>query len=178
MSYMNTLPWKQENVYLRDAFLILLSSLLITLMGQFSIPLPFTPVPISFRMQTIFFLAVLLGSRRAAMATFLFLVQGAVGLPIFAGGASGIIGLLGPSGGYYAGFVLAAFVIGNMTEKYKARPFMAFFTGTLIVYLTGSAYLASFVGMQKAFLLGVVPFLFGDLFKSLVCLKMLDWMKR
>lgn len=101
-----------------------------------------------------------------------------MGLPIFAGNASGLTGLLGPSGGYYFGFVIAAFTIGYLTEKYTLRPFLSFLAGTLIVYAIGSAYLSTFVGIQKAFLLGVAPFLLGDLLKTFVCVKMLQWMKR
>ncbi len=184
MSYANVLSWKQENTYTRDVFIVLLSSLLIALMGQLSIPLPFTPVPISFRFQTVLLLSALLGSRRAVLATALFLLQGMMGLPVFANGVSGIAGLLGPVGGYYLGYLAAAFIVGYMSDSPKNRTLgrcaMSFLVGTLIVYACGTAYLTTFVGFQKALLLGVAPFIVGDIVKTLVCLRILrqmEWQK-
>ena len=180
MSYANVLSWKQENTYTRDVFIVLLSSLLIALMGQLSIPLPFTPVPISFRFQTVLLLSALLGSRRAVLATALFLLQGMLGLPLFANGASGIAGLLGPVGGYYLGYLAAAFIVGYISESPKNRTLgrcaMSFLAGTMIVYTCGTAYLATFVGFPKALLLGVAPFVVGDVAKTFVCLKILSRM--
>jgi biotin transport system substrate-specific component len=175
MTFANPLSTTQENTFARDAIIVVLSGLLITLMGQFSIPLPFTPVSISFRFQTILLLSVLLGSKRAVLACSVFLVQGAFGLPVFAGGTSGLVGLLGPSGGYIVGYLIAAFVVGWISEKSK-KAIPALLAGTLIVYACGSVYLSTFIGIQNAILLGVLPFVFGDLLKTAAVLKILDRM--
>jgi biotin transport system substrate-specific component len=175
MTFVNALSIKRENTFSRDVLVVILSGLLITLMGQFSIPLPFTPVPISFRFQTILLLSVLLGSRRAVLAVAVFLAQGAFGLSVFAGHTSGLVGLLGPNGGYIASYLIAAFVVGMISERTKkAIPALA--AGTLIVYTLGALHLSTFIGLQKAILLGVVPFIFGDLLKTVAVLKILDWM--
>lgn len=168
MTSIYSLSLKKENTFIRDAVLIALSGLLIALMGQFSIPLPFTPVPISFRLQTILFLSVLLGSRKASLAVAFFLIQGALGLPVFA---------TGPVAGYLVGYLVAACVVGYMSEKKMQAP-LSFLVGTLLVYALGASYLALLVGVRKAILLGVVPFLLGDFLKTVVCLKMLSWQKR
>lgn len=175
MTFVKTLSIQRENTFARDAILVVLSGLLITLMGQFSIPLPFTPIPISFRFQTILLLSVLLGSKRAVLAVSVFLVQGAMGLPVFAGNASGLLALLGPKGGYIIGFLIAAFVVGLISEKTKkAIPALA--VGTLIVYTLGALHLSTFIGLEQAILLGVVPFILGDLLKTVAVLKILDWL--
>lgn len=181
MTFTRVLQNTQENTLFRDACIVLLSSFLIALAGQFSIPLPFTPVPISFRFQTILFLSVLLGSRRASLATLLFLGQGALGLfPM--SGSYGIAGLMGPNGGYYFGFVIAAFVVGKICEGNKsfsfARTSLAMLAGTFIVYVCGVAYLSTFVGFPKAILLGLAPFVLGDLLKTAICVKILQRLKR
>lgn len=153
---------------MRDAAIVVLSGLLIGLMGQFSIPLPFTPVPITFRLQTILFLSVLLGSRRAVLATAFFLIQGAFGLSLFA---------TGPVAGYLVGYLVAACVVGYMSEK-KMSASISFLVGTLIVYICGASYLSTILGVSKAIYLGVLPFLIGDFLKAVVCLKMLFWYQR
>jgi biotin transport system substrate-specific component len=164
----NTLSLKKEHAFLRDMFLVVLSGLLITLMGQVSIPLPFTPIPISFRFQTVLLLSILLGSRRAVLSVAFFLLQGVFGLPVFA---------VGPVAGYLAGYLVAACVVGYMSEKRIQAP-LSFLVGTLIVYVCGAAYLSTLIGLQKALLLGVVPFIVGDLLKTMVYLKILAWYQK
>lgn len=162
---MNTLSLTRENTFARDAILVVLSGLLITLMGQFSIPLPFTPVPITFRFQTILLLSVFLGSRRAALSVLVFLIQGpSVFTP-------------SPVAGYLVGYLIAAFVVGMMSEK-QSRASLSFLVGTLIVYTCGAAYLSTLIGFQKAILLGVLPFIAPDLLKTVACLKILAWYQR
>ncbi len=167
--------------FARNAVVVLLSSLLIGLLGQIAIPLPFTPVPIVTQLQAILLLSVLIGSRRAASAVLLFLVQGAMGLPVFANGAAGIAKLVGPTGGYLIGYLFAAFLVGWIMEKWRekslAKAGLAMISGNLLVYVLGAGYLATFIGFQKAILLGVAPFLIGDAFKIGLCLKILQWMK-
>ncbi len=178
---MKTLVLNNERSIGKDIILVGLASILIALMGQFSIPLPFTPVPISFRFQTILALSVLLGSKRAFFATCLFLIQGLAGLPLFANGASGILGLVGPTGGYLVAYPIAAFVLGFVNERSSLPFFMkngiGFALGTFIVYALGMGYLSTFVGLVQAFVLGVSPFILVDVLKSVIVLRLLGWMK-
>lgn len=166
-----------EKTTARDVTLVLLASFAICLSGQLTIPLWFTPVPLAVRPSLILLLAALLGSRRGAAATFAFLVQGALGLPVFMNGAAGIQPFFGPVGGYLIGYLIASFVVGYMVENRK-NLIVSFIAGNLIIYLCGSAYLATFVGMGKAILLGVVPFILGDLLKTALSIKLMSWLKR
>jgi biotin transport system substrate-specific component len=129
------------------------------LIGYLSIPLPFTPVPIAFRLQAILLLSVLFGSKRAFLATGIFL---SLSTPL----------LLGSTAGYIAGYFLAIPFVN------QDRPVYSFALGTLIVYASGFAYLSTLMGAQKAFLLGVAPFIFGDIIKSIIALKILNYVQR
>lgn len=165
--------------FARDAAIVILASLVIGLFAKISIPLPFTPVPIGTQNSVILLMAAFLGARRAAAATFAFLVQGAAGFPVFAGGVGGMGKFFGPTGGYLIGYLAAAFVVGLLIEKYKektvSKTFFALAAGHAFIYLFGAAYLSAFVGFQKALLLGVAPFLVGDLLKIVASLKILNW---
>ncbi len=160
----------------RDFALVLLASFVICLSGQVSIPLWFTPVPLATQNTVILLTAALLGSRRAGAATFAFLAQGALGLPVFSNGKAGIAVLMGPTGGYLIGYLVAAFVVGYLVERRK-NLIGALAVGNGIIYLCGASYLATFVGVSKAFLLGVAPFVLGDIVKSVVSLKVVGWIR-
>jgi biotin transport system substrate-specific component len=124
-------------------------------------------------------LGLLLGSRRAAAAVLVFLAQGAMGLPVFAHGSAGLAALVGPTGGYLFGYLVGAFAVGVIMErglaKTSSKAFLALLAGNGIVYLLGASYLASFIGAQKAMLLGVAPFVIVDLIKLTACVKILQW---
>lgn len=161
----------------RDFALVLLASFIICLSGTISIPLWFTPVPLATQNSMVLLMAALLGSRRGGAATFAFLAQGALGLPVFSNGAAGFAKFFGPTGGYLIGYLIAAFVVGYIAEKRKsiASAVGALAVGNLIIYVCGASYLSTFVGVSKAFALGVAPFLVGDLIKTLASLKILQW---
>ncbi|PIS03355.1 MAG: biotin transporter BioY [Chlamydiae bacterium CG10_big_fil_rev_8_21_14_0_10_42_34] len=165
-----------EKTTARDFTLVILASFLISLFGQLSIPLWFSPVPIATQSAAVLLVAALLGSRRGAAATFAFLAQGALGLPVFSGGVGGIQCFFGPTGGYLIGYLIASYVVGYLIETYK-RPFTALSVGNLVIYFFGASYLATFVGFGQALLLGVAPFVLGDLLKMIVSLKLLQKLK-
>jgi biotin transport system substrate-specific component len=156
-----------------DNFFILLGgSLFLALLAQCSIPLWFTPVPLSLQTLGILLLGAHLGSKRGAIAVGIYLLEGALGLPVFACGSGGISAFLSPSAGYLLGFLLSAFVVGFLFEKgwrtHRLLAVFAFVIGTCITLASGAAWLAIFVGLKKALFLGVVPFLAGDMVKILV----------
>jgi biotin transport system substrate-specific component len=111
------------------------------------------------------------------MAVLTYLLQGAIGLPVFAGAAGGIHVLIGPRGGYLLGYLLAAFITGFLMERIIRRTpskvFMAMGFGNLIIYLFGIPWLSRFLGWEHALILGMLPFLIGDLFKLLVAARVL-----
>lgn len=180
MSFAKTLSIEiKKDSYYRDGAIVLLSSILIGLCSLIAIPVAFSPVPIAFQNTLILFLALNLGSRRAAAAVFLFLFQGAMGLPVFALGKAGWLVFFGPTGGYLIGYLIAAYVTGLIGEKIQRKTlpsaFLAMSAGSAIIYFCGYAYLSSIIGAAQAFTLGVVPFLIGDLFKLVLALKVVQW---
>jgi biotin transport system substrate-specific component len=154
----------------------LLGSVLLSLFSQIAIPLPFTPVPVTLQTAIVLVLSIMLG-RKAVFAVIGYLAQGFCGLPVFAKGLSGFAVLLGPTGGYLMGFLIASYVIGLWAEKSTRRSYLnAFYmmaAGNLIIYILGAGRLSAFIGFEKALLLGVVPFIVGDLLKIFLSLKTL-----
>jgi biotin transport system substrate-specific component len=155
-----------------DALLIAGFSLVIGLCAQFAIPLPFTPVPVTLQTLAVLVAGGILGSARGAAAVLAYIGEGFAGLPVFSGGRAGVAHLLGPTGGYLVGFVLAAFLVGLVIERGAARSWLAtlatLIAGNLLLYVPGVIWLGTFTGMQKALALGFVPFLIGDTLKIIV----------
>ena len=152
----------------RAVILAVGGSLLLALSARAEIPL--APVPITMQTFVVLVLGVAYGWRLGAASVLLYLAEGALGLPVFAGGAFGIGVLLGPTGGYLLGFVFAAAACGYLAEHgWDRRPtttFAAMLIGNFIIYACGLAQLGAVIGWEKPLLaLGLYPFLFGDLLK-------------
>ena len=162
---------RQQRSWLLDAALVLLFSAFVGLTAQVEIPV--WPVPLTLQTLGVLFTGAVLGSRRGALALVLYLAEGAAGLPIFAGGASGVAHLLGPTGGYLAGFVVAAGVVGWLAERGWDRRLvwtaLAMLAGNVIIYALGVAWLAVYLGdLQTAVVKGALIFVPGDLIKIVV----------
>jgi biotin transport system substrate-specific component len=132
------------------------------------ISIPFFPIPIT--LQTLFvLLAGAVMKRNAIIPVSLYVVLGALGLPVFHTGATGFGILLGPTGGYLAGFVIAALVVGLFYEYESATmKIMGLVAGNGIIYLCGVSWLmySLSVGFVPAVISGVLPFIPGDLIKG------------
>lgn len=142
------------------------------LTARITIPLPFTPVPITLQTLAVILSGLVLGARGGALAQVLYLSLIAFGLPLDARGI-GPMAFFSPTAGYLIGFVPAAFVAGWLAEQLAARSwwgnFVAGITGILLVYLLGANWLAVMLGSwEKAWLGGVVPFILFDLGKAAV----------
>ena len=155
-----------------DVFLVLGGSLLIALSARVSIPLGFSPVPITGQTFGVFLIGALYGPVRGAATVIAYLVEGACGLPVFAGGASGAAALWGPTGGYLVGFVPAAAIVGCLAERGWDRRFLttlaAMFMGNCVLYACGLVWLAGFVGIASVLGEGLVPFLPGAVVKAVL----------
>lgn len=155
----------------RDLLLVLVGSFAIALSAQVAVYLPFTPVPISGQTFAVLLVGAALGSRRGAFAVLTYVGQGAAGLPVFAGGAAGLVNVLGPRGGYLAGMVVAAYVVGLLAERGWDRKVFrataAMVLGNVAIYAVALPWLSFFVGgdLATAFALGCAPFLVGDMIK-------------
>lgn len=158
---------------IRDISYIALFATLIAVSGYISIPLPFSTVPVTAQTLAVMLAGSLLPTRKAALSIIVFLLMGAVGLPVFSGGASGLGIIVGKTGGYLIGFLFGA--ITTSLIRGKRAGFWRFFAanltgGIIIVYIFGAIWL-SFVtkmSMWNAFIFGVLPFIPGDIVKSVV----------
>ena len=147
------------------------------LWAQWGVSLPGTPVPITGQTMGVLFTGAILGSRRGAMTLLAYLGQGAVGLPFFAGGASGIAALWGATAftaGYLYGFIPAAFLVGYLTERGWDRKFWttvaAMAAGNVVLYIPGLIVLGALLGsgLQATLVAGLLPFIPGDAIKLLL----------
>ena len=158
--------------WLRDLTLIVFGALLIAVLAQVKISLPFTPVPLTGQTFAVLLVGAALGSKRGITSMLLYIGLGALGLPVFAGGASGWMYLSGPTLGYLVGFVIAVYIIGLLAERGMERSvqtsILPFLIGTVIIYVCGVTWLAIMLGsLSKALAAGLFPFLIGDGIKLL-----------
>lgn len=149
-------------------------ALLTAAAAQIRIPLPFTPVPITGQTFAVLLGGAVLGSRSGAASQLLYVAMGAIGLPFYAGGASGWEFASGATGGYLLGFVAAAWVVGKLAEQQQDRKIGtaigAFLTGNLVIYAFGIVGLmaATSMNLTEAVTNGMAPFIIGDTIKVLL----------
>lgn len=162
-------PRTARMALLRDVLLMAAAAAFVALAAQIRISLPFTPVPLTAQTLAVLLAGTTLGARRASAAMFLYLFVGGVGLPVFTGFSSGVAHLSGPTGGYLWGFVPAAWLCGFLARQGWDRSLFtnlaAMALGNIVIYLAGVVWLGKFVGYERVFNLGILPFLPGDLLK-------------
>jgi len=172
-----------------DVMLVVAGSLVMAALAQVSIKLPFTPVPVTGQTLGVLLVGGSLGALLGGAAMLLYLAEGAIGLPFFAGGEAGLdrLGFASASGGYLWGFVIAAVLIGYLAEKRWDRgvgsAIGAFLLGEIIIFTIGVFWLANALGISvqasgacdlatgadcDALQLGLYPFVIGDLLKVLL----------
>ena len=164
-------PTGKTNVWLRNVLLAVGGSLLIALSSK--VQIPFYPVPMTMQTFVILGLGMAFGWRLAGATLLLYLAEGAMGLPVFAGTPEKGIGLaymLGGTGGYLIGFVLAAVTCGWLAEKgWDRSPLttaLAMLIGNALIYIPGLLWLGALFGWDKPILAwGLTPFVVGDIFK-------------
>ncbi|MBM4421728.1 MAG: biotin transporter BioY [Chloroflexi bacterium] len=149
---------------------VVLGSLFIALCAQIAVPLPFTPVPVTGQTFAILLVGAAFGSRLGAATVLAYIVEGSAGLAVWAPGATqGFARLAGPTGGYIAGFLFAAYAVGWLVERGWGRRIVtlaaAMLVGEVIVYAIGLPRLAAFVPAERVLDAGLIPFVVGDLYK-------------
>jgi biotin transport system substrate-specific component len=138
------------------------------------ITIPLFPVPITLQTFFVVLSGGVLGAYFGALAMAVYLLIGFIGLPVFSRGQSGLGVLAGPTGGYLIGFVLCAIVVGLIVKMRKGPGFLwyllAMAAGTLAIYACGIARLSLVLHMplDTAFIVGVLPFVPGDMVKAIV----------
>lgn len=156
---------------IRKVAAVIAGSLL--LWASAKVQIPFYPVPMTMQTFAVLTLGMALGARLGGATVLLYLAEGAAGLPVFAGAPERGIGLaylVGPTGGYLVGFLLAAIAVGVLAERRWDRHVLttvaAMAIGLTIIFALGLAWLGVVVGWDKPLLqLGLVPFLPGEVFK-------------
>lgn len=159
-------------------------SLLVTLAGvvalvlctQVRIPLPFTPVPVTGQTFAVIAWPLLFGYRAGFGAVASYLTLGALGAPVFAGFES-LTALWGPTSGYLIGFAVAAMLLGYLRDCGATSSWFgligSIIAAQVIILALGSAVLALFVGPENSFVMGVAPFLAGDVVKLVLLATMI-----
>jgi biotin transport system substrate-specific component len=155
---------------LRDAVLILGAGLVTALAARIAVPVPWSPVPLTGQTFAVLLSGAALGARRAFLAQLLYLLEGASGLPVFAGGVGGLAVFAGPSAGYLVSFPLAAAATGALAERGWDRRFattlLAMLAGSAVILVPGAAVLSRFVSGSRLFTAGVLAFVPGDVIKA------------
>lgn len=155
-----------------DIALVLIGSVAIALSAQLALRIPISPVPITGQTFAVLLVGALFGSKRGVATVLAYLAQGAAGLPVFAQGAAGAPYMLGPTGGYLIGFVLAAFIVGRLAERGFDRRFItttiAMTVATMAIFVPGVLWLGRLVGPEQALMTGIVPYLPGAAVKILL----------
>lgn len=152
----------------RYALLALAGSVLITICTQISLPL--FPVPMTLQTFAVFLIGLTYGWRLGGITVSLYLLEGAIGLPVFSGGKGGMIVFMGPTAGYLVGFLLAAIACGWFAERGFDRSyfrlFLSLIVGNILIYTPGLFWLGTLIGWDKPVLeYGLYPFIGGDLLK-------------
>ena len=157
----------------RAVLLALVGSAVLTLSARLSVP--FWPVPMTMQSLAVLLIGAGFGLRLGVATVALYLIEGAVGLPVFAGTPMHGLGLaymMGPTGGYLAGFLVAAALVGFFAERGADRSVPkllgAMTAGHLVLFGFGYAWLAHLLGKDLAFTAGVEPFILGTAMKTLL----------
>ena len=165
-------PRRDERSFraLRGAILMALGTALLTLSAKVNLPLPF--VPMTLQTLVVLMIGAAYGWRLGVATVIAYLAEGAIGLPVFAGPVGGLAPLVGPTAGYLYGFVLAALATGWLSQRGWDRSvvwlFVAMAIGHILILGTGFAWLAfgMKLGIDKAWLVGIVPFIAASLVKN------------
>ena len=149
-----------------NVLLILFGTLLLTISAK--VQVPFWPVPMTMQTFVVFLIGSTYGVRLSFLTLVAYLIEGALGLPVFAAGG-GTVYLTGPTAGYLYGMTIAAAAIsyfanlGYSTSYLKS--FISIMIGSIIIFVCGVLYLGSIIGYTKAIQVGLLPFIPSEIFK-------------
>ena len=163
----NLLPLNNiNNKILKTILYVLFGTLLLAVSSK--VQVPFWPVPMTMQTFVVLIIAMMYGWKLSLLTLIAYLIEGAVGLPVFAKGG-GLLYLIGPTAGYLYGMVIAAAVIGYFADlgygKSIIKCIIPLGIGTIIIFVCGIGYLSSIIGFDKAIAAGLLPFIPSELFK-------------
>lgn len=162
-----------RNTHTTMLTLIGLMTAVICILGPLSIPIPVSPVPISLTNFAIYITLYILGMKNGTISCIIYLLLGAVGIPVFSSFSGGLGKLAGPTGGYLVGFIFLALIQGFLMEHFPGKNIPAIIgmtIGTAVCYLFGTIWLAAQMDLSffSALGIGVIPYLPGDAVKVIL----------
>ncbi len=154
----------------RDLTLIGLMTAVTCIISPFAVPIPFSPVPITFGNLALFLSVYVLGMKKGFVSYVIYFLLGMAGLPVFSGFSGGMGKIAGPTGGYLIGFFFMILIAGFVIDQYhakKAPAIAGMILGSLVCNLIGTVWLSRQLGVSFAAGLasGVIPYLPGDIAK-------------
>jgi biotin transport system substrate-specific component len=161
----------KENATFQNIATIVLGSLFVALCAQIEIRIGLSPVPFTLQTLAVLLVGATLGAKRGLLSLVLYALEGAAGLPVFAGASFGLAKLLGPTGGYLVGFAVSALTIGWLVEKGYCQTMrhvvLAFTFANIIIFTCGILWLTVLFGFDKALTFGLYPFIVTEGLKIL-----------
>ena len=171
----------KDTKIIRYLFLALIGSIILAISSK--IKIPFYPVPMTMQTLVVLMIGVGFGWKLGVATVALYLFEGIIGLPVFAGSPEKGLGLIyftGPTMGYLLGFLAAVYFSGKFIfDKNMFKTFLKLLFATSLIYLIGMAWLGNLIGWEKPiFQLGAKPFLLAELFKILIATLAINQIKK
>lgn len=168
-----TVAVDNQKIRTKQMVLIALMTAVTCVLGPLSIPLPFSPVPISLTNFAIFLAIFVLGMKNGTISFIIYLLLGAVGVPVFSSFRGGFQVLAGPTGGYLIGFIFLALIMGFALEHFDRKlvpTIIGMIIGMAVCYAFGTVWLAKLLSLsfKEGLMMGVIPYLAGDAAKIII----------
>ena len=168
-----TVAVDNQKIKTKQMVLIALMTAVTCVLGPLSIPLPFSPVPISLTNFAIFLAIFVLGMKNGTISFIIYLLLGAVGVPVFSSFRGGLQVLAGPTGGYQIGFIFLALIMGFALDHFDRKllpTIIGMIIGMVVCYAFGTVWLAKLLSLsfKEGLMMGVIPYLPGDAAKIII----------
>ena len=168
-----TVAVDNQKIRTKQMVLIALMTAVTCVLRPLSIPLPFSPVPISLTNFAIFLAIFVLGMKSGTISFIIYLLLGAVGVPVFSSFRGGFQVLAGPTGGYLIGFIFLALIMGFALDHFDRKlvpTIIGMIIGMAVCYAFGTVWLAKLLSLsfKEGLMMGVIPYLAGDAAKIII----------
>ena len=168
-----TVAVDNQKIRTKQMVLIALMTAVTCVLGPLSIPLPFSPVPISLTNFAIFLAIFVLGMKNGTISFIIYLLLGAIGVPVFSSVRGGLQVLAGPTGGYLIGFIFLALIMGFALDHFDRKlvpTIIGMIIGMAVCYAFGTVWLAKLLSLsfKEGLMMGVIPYLAGDAAKIII----------
>ncbi|RGI32744.1 biotin transporter BioY [Ruminococcus sp. OM07-7] len=168
-----TVAVDNQKIRTKQMVLIALMTAVTCVLGPLSIPLPFSPVPISLTNFAIFLAIFVLGMKNGTISFIIYLLLGAVGVPVFSSFRGGLQVLAGPTGGYLIGFIFLALIMGFALDHFDRKlvpTIIGMIIGMVVCYAFGTVWIAKLLSLsfKEGLMMGVIPYLAGDVAKIII----------